>query len=220
MDMTQTMPSWTFSQLEQFATCPKQFYHLKVARDVEDPPNEHSEWGDRVHKALEARLQSGAELPKGMTHWEAIAAKVGALPGKLHCEFRLSLDSAFQPIGWKQSWTRGIADVLIVNRDRAAIMDWKTGKRKPSEQLRLYAAYTFAHFPEVRSVDTAFIWLKEKRIDRETVNKDQLSAVWGAFIPRVNNLKRAYDADWWPERPSGLCRKWCPVKSCRYNGQK
>ena len=218
--MTHTMPSWTFSQLESFATCPKQFFHLKVARDVVDPPNVHSEWGDRVHKALEARLKTNVDLPEGMQHWESMAGKVAALPGQLHCEFRLALDEAFQPAPWKQSWTRGIADVLKVHRNRAAIMDWKTGGRKPSEQLRLYAAYTFAHFPTVDYVDTAFIWLKEKKIYRETVNRDQAPVIWREFLPKVNNLKRAYDANRWPERPSGLCRKWCPVKTCKYNGQR
>lgn len=214
------MPPWTYSQLDSFETCPRKFYHLKVVRDIVEPPSPHAEWGARVHTAFEEWIKNGSPLPEGMTQWQSLAEKLAKLPGEKLCEQKMALDRNFQPTDWKTSWTRGIADLLVVHKDRAVVADYKTGKRKPTEQLDLYAAYTFAHYPQVKVVTTAFVWLKDRKIDKKEVTRDEAPIVWSGFLPRVRKLESAYERDSWPERPSGLCRAWCPVTACKFNGQK
>ena len=211
-----TIPAWTYSQLEKFETCPKQYYHVRVKRDVVEPPTEHTKWGEEVHTALEHRVMHGTPLPEGMQQWEGIAAKLCALPGTKLCEYKMAVDSNFKQTGWKTAWTRGIADLVVINGKKAAVFDHKTGKRKLTEQLSLYAAYVFIHFPEVKEVTTGFIWLKEKKIDKETFHRDQLHEIWQGFLPRVIKLESAYDRDSWPARPSGLCKGWCHVRECAH----
>lgn len=210
------MEPWTFSRLEGFETCPKKFYHLKVAKDVVEPPTEHTEWGKEVHTAFENLVLKGEELPSGMKHWNPLAEKVLTLPGEKMPEFKMSLSKSFQPCEWGESWTRGIADLLIVGKNTAAILDYKTGKFKPSQQLKLYAAYTFAYYPQVQTVNTGFVWLKEKRITRDSVHREDVPQVWAEFLTRVNRLERAYEEDHWPARPSGLCNGWCSVRQCEH----
>lgn len=209
-----TIPAWTYSQLEKFETCPKQYYHVRVVRDVKEPPTEHTKWGEDVHTAMENRVMHGAPLPEGMQQWEGIAAKLCALPGTKLCEYKMAVGKNFKTAPWKESWTRGIADLVILNGKKAAVFDHKTGKRKLTEQLELYAGYVFAEFPEVEEVTTGFIWLKEKKIDKATYTRDQVSEIWQGFLPRVIKLESAYDRDSWPARPSGLCKGWCHVKTC------
>ena len=96
------------------------------------------------------------------------------------------------------------------------VLDYKTGKRKPSEQLDLYAAYIFAHYPEVEDVKTIFVWLKEQKTDKKRFNRDELPIIWREFIPKVARLESAYNRDSWPAKPSGLCNGWCPVKTCQH----
>lgn len=218
--MHMQMPPWTYSQLDNFETCPRKFYHLKVARDIVEPPSTHAEWGTRVHTAFEEWIKNGSPLPEGMTQWQSLAEKLAKLPGEKLCEQKMALDKNFQPTDWKTSWTRGIADLLVVHKDRAVVADYKTGKRKPTEQLDLYAAYTFAHYPQVKVVTTAFVWLKDRKIDKKEVTRDEVPIVWSGFLPRVRKLESAYERDSWPERPSGLCRAYCPVYACKFNGQK
>lgn len=213
-------PPWTYSQLDSFESCPKKFYHLRVARDVVEPPSVHSEWGERVHTAFENYIKEGTPLPEGMTQWNDIAAKIASLPGDKYTEQRMALDRNFQPADWKNCWTRGIADLTVVYGKRAGTLDYKTGKRKPTEQLDLYAAYTFAHYPEVEQVTTMFVWLKERRVDKQVIQRDEVPAIWQGLLPRVRKLENAYDQDRWPARPSGLCKAWCPVKTCEFNGQR
>ena len=215
-----TIPAWTYSQLEKFETCPKQFYHVRVARDYTEPPTEHTKWGERVHTAMEERVQFGIPLPEGMEHWESIASKLAKLPGEKYVEHKMSVDKSFNKSSWKEAWSRGIADLLVVNGNKAAVFDHKTGKRKITEQIMLYAGYTFAEFPEVEEVTTAFIWLKEKKVDKETFTRDDVPKIWNEFLPRVIKLEKAYEMDKWPVRPSGLCKNYCAVLSCDYNGKR
>ena len=218
MLMTQ-MPAWTYSQLDSFESCPKKFWHLKVARDVVEEQGPHAEWGTRVHTAFEDFIKQGDALPDGMTQWQTLADKLARLPGEKLTEFKFALDKNLQPADWKQSWSRGIADLVVIKGDKAVVADYKTGKRKPTEQLDLYAAYTFAFYPEVKTVTTAFIWLKEKKIDKQNIQREEAPVIWQKIMPRVRKLESAYERESWPERPSGLCKGWCPITSCKFNGK-
>ncbi len=211
-----TLPAWTFSQLEKFETCPKQFYHVRVAKDVIEPQTEATLWGSKVHTAMEDRIRDGTPLPEGMEQWEGFAKKICAMPGEKLAEEKMALDKSFQPADWDNAWTRGIADMLIIHGNKAATLDYKTGKRKLTHQLMLYAAYTFAYYPEVDTVTTGFVWLRDKKIDRETFTRADIPTIWGTFLPKVRKLEAAYEKDKWMARPSGLCNGWCPVKSCEF----
>jgi hypothetical protein len=110
--------------------------------------------------------------------------------------------------------------LVVIHGDKAVVADYKTGKRKPTEQLDLYANYVFAHHPEINKVTTGFIWLKEKKIDWTPRERSEVPIIWQNFVPRVNKLESAYERDRWPAKTSGLCKAWCPVLSCEFNGRK
>jgi len=214
------MPPWTYSQLEAFESCPYKFYRLKVLRDVVEEQGPHAEWGVRVHSAFENYIVNGEPMPDGMAHWEGLAAKLAKLPGRKAAEQKFAVDKNFEPTDWSQSWSRGIADLVVLKGDKAVVADYKTGRRKPSEQLDLYACYVFAHYREVSVVTTAYIWLKDRKIDRQTIHRDEAPVVWQKLLPRVRKLEIAYENDTWPQRPSGLCRGWCPVVDCKFNEKR
>ncbi len=215
-----TQPAWTYSQLDGFESCPKKFYHLKVLRDIKEPPTVHTEWGKTVHTAFEEAVLHGTQLPAGMTQWQGIADRYISLPGDKYAEYKFAINKDFQLTGWQTAWSRGIADLVVVNDNVALVADWKTGKRKPTEQLELYAAYIHAWLPEVTTIHTHFVWLKEKKIDKYVVPVAEIPRVWQSLLPRVNKLESAYKRDSWPARPSGLCRGWCPVKTCTHWKEK
>lgn len=213
------MKRWTFSSLDKFVTCPKQYYHLRVARDFVDPPSPQKDWGDLVHRCLEMYVKEGKPLPKGMTQWKSFVDKLLRLPGDVYTEEPFAIDRNFQPCEWDDAWSRGIADLFILHNDRAVVLDYKTGKRKDSDQLCLYALYVFAHHPQVEFVHTCFAWLKDQKVDKQTFHRSEISDLWAKFLPIVSRLEIAHDKNQWPPRPSGLCRRWCPVLSCEHNGR-
>lgn len=214
------MPAWTYSQLDAFETCPRQFYHLRVARDVHDPPSDAQKWGIAVHAAFEDAVAHGTPMPEGMRQWQPLASKLYTLGGTKLTEQRMALDRNFQPADWRSSWTRGIVDLVVLRRHQAAVLDYKTGKKKPTEQLDIYAAYVFKYHPQVSSVKTGLLWLKDRRIEWKTLHRDDAPGVWQAVLPRVRKLESAYQRDSWPARTSGLCKAWCPVLSCEFNGKR
>jgi hypothetical protein len=169
---------------------------------------------------MEERVAFGKELPEGMQQWEGLASKLAALPGEKLPEVKMAVSDSFQACDWKSAWSRGIADLVVVDKKTAIVLDYKTGKRKPTEQLSLYAGYTFAHYPDVQTVQTGFVWLKDKKIDKESFTRESVSGIWQVFLPRVGKLASSYERDSWPCRPSGLCKGWCPVKSCEFYKDK
>jgi hypothetical protein len=187
-----TNPAWTYSQLDSFESCPRKFYHLKVLRDINEPPTVHTEWGKTVHTAFENAIKDGTPLPTGMAQWQTIADKLSALPGSKLTEYQFALTRDFQPAPWGEAWTRGIADLVIIHKEKAAVLDYKTGKRKPTEQLDLYANYTFQHFPAVTQVTTGFVWLKDKKIDWKPIQRADSHAIWQSFLPRIAKLESIF----------------------------
>jgi len=216
-----TNPAWTYSRLDKFETCPKQFYETKVAMNYVEPPTEATLWGERVHSAFEALLLHGTPMPEGMTQWQGLASKFAALPGKKFVEHKFALAHSLQPTEWKTAWSRGIADLVVKYKTTVLIVDWKTGKKKPTEQLDLYAAYAKAYWPDIQTIKTSFVWLREKKFTNNTIAADSgVPIIWQEFMPRVRRMERAYQENKWPAKPSGLCNGWCPVKSCAYYKEK
>ena len=169
---------WTYSRLDSFTNCPRAFYHKSVVKDVVDPPTVHTEWGTKVHEALEHAVRDGVPLPEGMTQWQPIADKFRSAPGDKLLEYKFAVGRDLQPAEWGASWSCGIADGVILNGKKAITYDWKTGKRKPTDQLSLYAAYIFAHWPQVETVTTSFVWLKESKLDNDRFERKDVVKIW------------------------------------------
>lgn len=203
---------WSFTSLTSFETCPKKYYHTRVAKDVTEPQGEAALWGDWVHKQFQASLETGVALPDKIKKWQGLVDKAAAKPGEQFVEYKMAVSPSFQPADWWTSWSRGIVDFAVVNGDTALLLDWKTGNRKPgSDQLFLFAGYAFAHFPEVQKVTTGFVWLKDNKLDKDTFTREHIPVIWADFTVRARRLELAYEEEKWPAKPSGLCKEWCWV---------
>lgn len=212
--MIQKLPAWTASSLAMFTNCPYRYYRQRVAKDVKDQLSEVAAWGIKVHKAFEDHVNYGVALPEGLDQWAPLATKIKAMTGEKLPEYRFSVGEDHKPCLWKDAWSRGQADLVVRNGSTVVILDYKTGKRKPSDQLALYAGYAFDYWPEVTKVMTAFVWLKEKKIDRSSYERKDIPTIWGLWLPTVARLRIAHEKNEWPKRPCGLCRGYCPVADC------
>lgn len=218
------MPAWSISSLSAFETCPKRVYHIKVTKEVKDPPGESAAWGSWVHKQFENRLREGTPLPVTLSGYERLTKPIAESKGDKLVEYQIALNQDLQPCEWygKETWVRVVIDAGVVKGESAALWDWKTGKRKPeSDQLKLSAAVLMAAKPEVKRVSTAFVWLKDGATDKENFTCQDIPAIWSSFSPRLERMERAYAKTHFPAKPSGLCRKHCPVPNhlCEYSGR-
>jgi hypothetical protein len=228
--------AWSFSALNSFETCPWRHYKTRVSKQTNDPMGIDAILGIDGHKALELRAKDGVPLPShihsktydGLKEgkmstdgWENYVSRIIQAPGKTITETQVALNKNFQPVKWfaKDAWVRGVIDIGKILGTRMKMFDWKTGKRKEDiDQLTLFAGLCFAKWPEVEQVDTAYIWLPAKKVDPQSFTRDQIPEIWNLFLPRVKRMEIALTEHKFPKKPSGLCKKWCPVHDCEHNG--
>lgn len=218
--MSKVMPL-SFSRLSTFEQCPAQFDYLYVSKRVSNQSNEHSDYGDRVHKLLEAKgrgeLDEATLSDEGkstLERWGPIVDKIISTPGDKYFEHQMAVNKDLQPVGWFDSdvWIRSIADVLVVDGTTAYCLDYKTGKVKENPtQLQLFAAMVMWHFPQVETVKTSFIWLKFDEVTNTKYERRFLGALWSALQPRFNKVQETIDLGVFTTKPSGLC-PWCAAK--------
>lgn len=224
---------WSHSALSDFLNCPKAYYHKRIAKDVHDPPNDAGLAGDFVHKSFEAYLKDGTPLPdsypESIRDWPAGIRTPAAykdyldaikeMPGTLLPECRYAIDINGTPCDFfaPHVWCRAILDVLVIDGQRATVLDHKTGKRKEdTRQLKLSALMVFAHHPEVQVVRTGYFWMKEEAADTETYVRAGAEKLWEEFMPDLNRYRDAARTMTFSPRPSGLCNGWCPVTGCEF----
>lgn len=202
---------WTWSMLESYETCPKQFYEEKIAKSV--PPDTDSTylvWGNEVHKAFELTIGQGVPFPERMKQWEHIAYRCRDMEGDKYVENKLAVNSQLQTCGFwdKDAWNRGLDDFIVIKGSKALTIDWKTGKTKQaSGQLETSAARIMAKFSEVKEVHTAFAWLPAGTWTRATFVRDNYNQIWESYYPRIEKMLWSIQHNIWPAKPSGLCSK-------------
>lgn len=210
----------SFSAIKMFENCPLQYYEVRVAKSVVNVGGEATKWGERVHKHLEDRLKDGVALPPESQSSEAICAAIEKLSagGELLVEQEATLNQSLQPTGWwdPDAWLRSKLDVEIIKGPWAAVFDWKTGKRRPDfSQLELFALQVFVHRPQVQTVHSKFLWIKDGKSDSEVYKRDQMPILWEKLLTRIKRIEKALETNTWPAKPSGLC-PWCPVLTCAF----
>lgn len=218
------MVAWSYSALNSFETCAYRHYKVSVKKEFREAESEPMRYGNRVHKAFELRVKDSAPLPNDLARHEPMMQRLlaSAVGGVAEAEQRMAINAHLHPTAYfaKDVWCRGITDLTITKGDKAFIADYKTGQPTPeSAQLRLTAAMTFAHKPWVKTIYNTFIWLKTDSISTpEVFEREDLATIWQGFAPRIQRLELAHQENKWPKKPSGLCRKHCPVRDCEFHG--
>jgi hypothetical protein len=221
--LTRTKPfSWSYSALKNFETCGLRHWHYDVLKDIGDRgENQYTQEGHLVHGAFDARLRKGVELPLGLGHYEPMLARLLAADGQTYSERKLAINSSYQPVAWfsDDAWYRGVLDCTKVKGSFATVLDWKTGKPSvDTTQLRLAAALVFHSAPAVQRVRAGLVFINHDRVESEEYVRADLTEIWGELLPRVRRLQQARETNDYQPRPGGLCRRWCQVTWCQYQG--
>lgn len=231
--------AWSYSSLTAFETCPRRFFETRITKSIVEPQGAPLLLGNAGHKSLELRVTRGTPLPKilqvtdaggstisqSTTGWESMVEVILSKADDntdVIAERQICLDDRFCETDWfsKTAWVRGVIDFGLLQGHKALLLDWKLGKRKPdNDQLELFAALSMHLWPALEKVVTGFVWLKTNQIDKKTFTRADIPKIWEKFLPRVKRLHQAHAENTWPERPSGLCKAWCPVHTCLHNGQ-
>jgi hypothetical protein len=216
--------SYSYSRLKTFESCPKKYLHTLVLKDFVEPESEEMAWGQTVHKQMERAVITGTYPPDfpyaadAQRVLDILAAKPDA---EVLVEQQLAVTRTMQKTTWfgKDAYLRVVVDLAVLNGPVGFAIDWKTGKRvEDSPQLLLTALAMFIHYPKLQAVRTEFGWLKTHERTGDTYYRDRIMPMIQAFQPRVTRMEQATVDGVFPASPSGLCRRWCPVKVCPHHG--
>ena len=143
--------------------------------------------------------------------------------GKKYCEVRMGLTEDLQPCKFsaKEVWWRGIADLIIVDDTKAWVIDYKSGrsaKYADKGQLELMALSVFSYLPKIETINAGLLFVVSKHLIKQVYTRAQSALLWDKWISNYKKMEIAYTKGVWNARPSGLCRRHCPVIECIHNG--
>lgn len=209
--------------MKAFETCPKQFYHVNVLKQFPFQETEATRYGTEFHKAAEEFIRDGAPVPEKFAFAAKALEVLRNKPGTKLCEQKLGLTEDLTPCGFFDSnvWFRGIADLIILDGDTASVIDYKTGKSSryaDKGQLELMSLAVFKHYPQVTHVRAGLLFVIANDFIKETYDATTAPILWGKWLTDYGRMRAAFETNVWNPRPSGLCKRHCPVTECPHNG--
>jgi len=225
--MSRTPGPWSYSSLKLFEQCPRRYQAEKVTKEVPFTQNEAALYGEQLHKAAEEYIRDGKPIDPRFDFIKPYLDKLNAIEGVKFCEMKLGVkrvEGRLAPCDFFDSdvWFRGVADLVILDGDRAWVVDYKSGKSAKyadTRQLALMAAALFLKYPEIKKIKTSLLFVVSKEFVKEDFQKEFGLSVFSELNGLLTARDTAYETDVWNPRPNGLCRKWCPVKSCAHCGE-
>lgn len=216
------MRRWSYSGLKSFESCPRKYHEEYVERRYPREESEQASKGTRGHTAAENYVRDGTPLPDEFKGYQSKLDAIMCASGTRHCELKMALDQDRKPVAFDAPtvWVRGIADLVITGTYAARVVDYKTGSAKypDKNQLELMALMCFEHFPETEEVLGGLLFLSHDVFVKGRYLRSEADARWEGWNRRSKIMENAYESDVWPPVPNGLCREWCPVKHCEFNG--
>lgn len=213
---------WSHSSLKDYEGCARRYHEVKILKKYPFKETQAVIYGKELHKAAEDYVGKGEPLPEQFEFIKDTLDALMAKPGRKLVEHQMALTEDLQPTGWfdKNVWVRGVADLLIVDDDNltAWVVDYKTGNNKypDREQLKLMSLMVFAHFPHIREVRSALLFVVKNDMVKHTMTVDEASPEWWRYRERVGRIAASIEADVWNPTRTPLCG-WCPVKSCEFH---
>lgn len=214
--------SWSHSALKDFEGCQRRYYEIKVLKNYPFTETEATRYGNQVHEAIEFYIRDGKPIPPEYAQFKDTVDAMLKKNGRVLAEYEMALTKELQTCGWKAPdvWVRGIADILIVDDENmtAWVGDWKTGNNKypDRDQLVLMSLMVFAHFPHIRKVNSALLFIVKNDMVKMSMTREEVHAHWWEYRERTARLEASYANNVWNPNQTPLCG-WCPVKTCEFN---
>lgn len=222
-------PSFSYSSLSQFITCPKQYEAHKVLKYVPHTDTIATLYGKDVHSAAEHYIRSGTVLPEKYQYVKSSLDTLNSIKGDKFCELELGIaihDGQYELCDFEAGdrYWRGIADLVIVDEEagKAYIVDYKTGKSAKyadTKQLGLLAAAVFLKWPAIKTIKGMLLFVVSKEIVKESYTYGNRFQIFEKLKEPLLQREVAYETGIFNTKPNGLCRQWCQATRCIHNGR-
>jgi RecB family exonuclease len=214
--------SWSHTALKDYEGCPRRYHEVRVLKKYPFQETEATRYGNDLHKAVELYIKDNTAIPEQYAFVQPVVDALLKKPGRKLAEQKMAVTVDLKPCDWfdKGAWSRGIADLLIIDDDNltAWVADWKTGNNKypDRDQLRLMALLVFAHYPHIRKVNSALIFVVKDDMVKSKMSVDEFSTGWQEYRERVAKIEASVASGVWHPKQTPLCG-WCPCTGCEHN---
>lgn len=216
---------WSFSALKSFKQCPHQFQQVKLLKRFIQGPTAATEFGTFIHAAFEDTIKANTvgELPEVAKPYQPLMETVLAVPGIKLVEHEMGLTRMGEACPYSATLAegnavRGIADLVVINGDRATVLDWKTSKSAKyadTKQLHLMARMVMAHYPQVQHVRGILVFVVAGAMETQDYYRTNYDTMWADWAQAMMLAEHALKNDHQIKKPSPLC-PWCPVTDCEH----
>lgn len=220
------MAQHSYSGIKAFETCPRKYRDTKVLKIYPREETEQTLYGTALHAQCELFIKDQRQVDTSYAFLQPILEKLAAMPGRKLPELEMALTEKLEPCDFKSPdyWVRGIADLVILDDDNmtARVFDYKSGSDKypDTDQLMLMSLMIFKHFPHIKSITGGLLFVLKGTVSKYRVDREQEHELWWRWRERVAKLDAAHFHNRWPEKSSGLCKKYCEVTACAHNGRR
>jgi hypothetical protein len=204
--------TWSHSALKDFEGCPRRYHEVKVLNNFPFQETEATNYGKQFHTAAEFYIKDGTPMPPEFEYAKDMLDALIAKPGRKLCEYEMGLTRDLQPCDFhdKNRWVRGIADLLIIDDENltARVVDYKTGNNKypDRDQLKLMSLMVFKHFPHIRKINSALLFVVKNDMVKASMAVDEVDAGWWEYRERVAS---------WNSAPHPACGTPSPPRCAR-----
>jgi hypothetical protein len=225
------IPAWSYSSISLFKQCPYRYYRERVVKDIPRSPNTDAiNYGLEVHKALEDYIKDNVPLPEKFKKYRPTIEQLNSLEGIKYTEHKMGIKFDLDTNGLiscsyddPEVWFRGICDLLIINTSakRAYVIDYKTGKNAKyadTTQLDLMAACVFLS-TEVTDIKGMLLYLVSNECIKTRYTAKNILDGFTTLGQTLSQRKAAYSSGIFNKNQSGLCKAYCPVLDCAFNGR-
>lgn len=177
--------TWSYSSLKQYQNCPRQYHEIRVLKNYTVKENQAMIYGKEVHTALEEYVRDGKPLAKNYLRFKPVVDSLINIEGEKLCEYEMALTYNREPCDFhnENRWVRGIADLVIIDKEQAYIVDYKTGNNKypDPKQLKLMAIMLFTHMPEVVKIKAGLLFVMKNSFLDEEYHRSDMDKLWKSF---------------------------------------
>lgn len=224
--MTQRLISYKFfgqspSSIGTFDTCPRKYEGSYITREAVWKETEANAYGIRMHTAAEGALIHQQPVPEEFAQLQPVMEQVRQWP-RLFVEKEFAVDAQWKPTEWKYRWLGARIDVASWgDGKKARVLDWKTGKpRDDYLQLDINAALLLSISGTVERVTAAYLYTRTESLSKRVYLRADLPELRATLAQKIIRIQAAHEAKNFPPQPNGLCRNYCEVFSCEFNGRR
>ena len=207
----------SYSSIKDFEGCQRRYHVVKILKKYKQQDTTATLYGTEVHKAFEDVVAHDKPLDPRFQQFAPFVYPLKKMSGEIFCERKMGMKRDFSPCDFfdPEVWIRGIPDVLAVNQETriARVSDYKTGKSArfaDTSQLELMAAMVMQHYPEIKVVKGALLFVVAQTIINTEYHRYELPGILSKWAGRANQIEKTLEIGVWNASPSGLC-KFCPL---------